>query len=86
MNRELAEKMRKAGCWIVYLGIESASQEILNKTGKRITVDQVIKAVKTLKEAGIKVLGSFILGFPEETVKTAEQTIALAKKLDLDYA
>ncbi|MEM0089778.1 MAG: radical SAM protein [Nitrososphaerota archaeon] len=86
INRELAEKMRKAGCWIVYLGIESASQEILNKTGKRITVDQVIKAVKTLKEAGIKVLGSFILGFPEETVKTAEQTIALAKKLDLDYA
>lgn len=31
-------------------------------------------------------MGSFILGFPEETIETAEQTISLAKKLDLDYA
>ncbi|MEM2816706.1 MAG: B12-binding domain-containing radical SAM protein, partial [Candidatus Bathyarchaeia archaeon] len=44
------------------------------------------RAVKTLKEAGIQILGSFILGFPEETIETAEQTIAFAKKLDLDYA
>ncbi|MEM3566843.1 MAG: radical SAM protein [Candidatus Bathyarchaeia archaeon] len=86
INRELAEKMRKAGCWIVYLGVESASQKILNVVGKRVTINQIIKAVKTLKEVGIQILGSFILGFPEETVETAEQTIAFAKKLDLDYA
>ncbi|MCL7387226.1 MAG: B12-binding domain-containing radical SAM protein [Thaumarchaeota archaeon] len=86
VNRELAEKMRRAGCWVVYLGIESASQEILDATGKRITMNQIAKAVRILKEAGIKVLGSFILGFPEETIETAEQTITLAKKLDLDYA
>jgi radical SAM superfamily enzyme YgiQ (UPF0313 family) len=86
VNRELAEKMRRAGCWVVYLGIESASQEILDATGKRITMNQIAKAVRILKEAGIQVLGSFILGFPEETIETAEQTITLAKKLDLDYA
>jgi len=80
VNRELAEKMRRAGCWVVYLGIESASQEILDATGKRITMNQIAKAVRILKEAGIQVLGSFILGFPEETIETAEQTITLAKK------
>lgn len=86
INKELAEKMRKAGCWIVYLGVESASQKILNAIGKKITISQIVRAVKTLKEAGIQILGSFILGFPEETIETAEQTIAFAKKLDLDYA
>ena len=86
INKGLAEKMRKAGCWIVYLGVESASQRILNAMGKRVTINQIIKAVKTLKGVGIQILGSFILGFPEETVETAEQTIAFAKKLDLDYA
>ncbi|MEM1563079.1 MAG: radical SAM protein [Candidatus Bathyarchaeia archaeon] len=86
INKRLAEKMRRAGCWIVYLGIESASQEILNSMGKKITISQIVKAVKTLKEAGIQILGSFILGFPEETIETAEQTITFAKKLDLDYA
>ncbi|MBS7647367.1 radical SAM protein [Candidatus Bathyarchaeota archaeon] len=86
IHRGLAEKMRKAGCWIIYLGVESASQKILNTIGKKITISQIVKAVKTLKEAGIQILGSFILGFPEETIETAEQTIAFAKKLDLDYA
>ncbi|MEM3550224.1 MAG: radical SAM protein [Candidatus Bathyarchaeia archaeon] len=86
ISKRLAEKMRKAGCWIVYLGIESASQKILNAMGKKITISQIVKAVKTLKEAEIQILGSFILGFPEETVETAKQTIAFAKKLGLDYA
>ncbi len=86
INRKLAEKMRRAGCWIVYLGIESASQKILNAMGKKITINQIVEAVKTLKDVGIQILGSFILGFPEETIETAEQTIAFAKKLDLDYA
>ncbi|MEM3153536.1 MAG: radical SAM protein, partial [Candidatus Bathyarchaeia archaeon] len=75
INKGLVEKMRKAGCWIVYLGVESASQKILNEIGKKITISQIVRAVKTLKEAGIQILGSFILGFPEETIETAEQTI-----------
>ncbi|MEM3579529.1 MAG: radical SAM protein, partial [Candidatus Bathyarchaeia archaeon] len=86
INKGLVEKMRKAGCWIMYLGIESASQKILNAIGKKITISQIVRTVKTLKEAGIQILGSFILGFPEETIETAKQTIAFAKNLDLDYA
>ena len=78
--------MRKAGCWILFLGIESASQKILDWIGKKITIEQIRKAVKTIKRAGIQVLGSFIIGFPEETVNSVRQTINFAKKLDLDYA
>jgi len=86
ITRKLAEKMRKAGCWILYLGIESGCQRILDSVGKRITIEQVKKAVKVVKDAGIQVLGSFIIGFPEDTVQTIKQTINFAKSLNLDYA
>jgi len=86
LSKELVEKMKRAGCWIIYLGIESGSQQILDAIGKRITVEQAKKAVKIVKDAGIQVLGSFIIGFLQDTVETIKETIKFAKSLNLDYA
>ena len=86
ITKKLAEKMKRAGCWILFLGIESGCQRILNMMGKRITVEQIKKAVKAIKEAKIKILGSFILGFPGETIRSISRTIKFAKSLDIDYA
>jgi radical SAM superfamily enzyme YgiQ (UPF0313 family) len=86
LSEKLVEKMKRAGCWIIFLGIESGSQRILNAMGKRITIEQVKKAVKIVKEAGIQVLGSFIIGFPEDTVETIKKTTIFVKSLNLDYA
>jgi len=86
LSKKLAEKMKKAGCWIIYLGIESGSQKILDVIGKRITLEQVRKAVKILKDSGIQVLGSFIIGFLQDTKETIKETIKFAKSLNLDYA
>jgi len=86
LSKKLAEKMKKAGCWIIYLGIESGSQKILDAIGKRITLEQVRKAVKILKDSGIQVLGSFIIGFLQDTKETIKETIKFAKSLNLDYA
>ena len=86
LSRGLVEKMRRAGCWILFLGIESGCQKILDAIGKRITVEQARKAVKIVKEAGIKVLGSFIIGFLQDTIETVKETIRFAKTLKLDYA
>jgi radical SAM superfamily enzyme YgiQ (UPF0313 family) len=54
--------------------------------GKRITIEQARKAVKIVKEAGIQVLGSFIIGFLQDTIETINETIRFAKTLNLDYA
>jgi radical SAM superfamily enzyme YgiQ (UPF0313 family) len=86
LSKRLVEKMKKAGCWILFLGIESGSQRILDTIGKRITLEQVKKAVKNLKDAGIQVLGSFIIGFLQDTTETIKETIKFAKSLNLDYA
>jgi anaerobic magnesium-protoporphyrin IX monomethyl ester cyclase len=86
LSRRLVEKMKRAGCWILFLGIESGCQKILDVIGKKITVEQARKAVKIVKGAGMKVLGSFIIGFPEDDEESVKQTINFAKSLDLDYA
>ena len=86
LSKRLVEKMKKAGCWILFLGIESGSQRILDTIGKRITLEQVKKAVKILKDAGIQVLGSFIIGFLQDTKETIKETIKFAKSLNLNYA
>jgi anaerobic magnesium-protoporphyrin IX monomethyl ester cyclase len=86
LSKRLVEKMKKAGCWVIFLGIESGCQKILDTIGKRITLEQVKNAVRILKDAGIQVLGSFIIGFLQDTKETIEETIKFAKSLKLDYA
>ena len=49
LSKRLVEKMKKAGCWVIFLGIESGCQKILDTIGKRITLEQVKKCSKDLK-------------------------------------
>ncbi|MEK6940747.1 MAG: radical SAM protein [Nanoarchaeota archaeon] len=81
---ELLKKMRKAGCYRMFFGIESGNQEVLKRIKKNITLDQVREAVKMTKDAGIEPWGSFMVGLPEETEQTMEDTIQFAKSLELD--
>lgn len=86
ISRELLQKMKRAGCFLIYYGVESGSQRILNLMRKGIRIKQAIDAVKWAKHVGIETLGSFIIGFPGETMKDIKKTIAFAKKLGIDYA
>ena len=53
---------------------------------KAFTVEQIVKAVKMTKDAGIEVHGFFILGSPPDNKEMIEQTIKFAKDLELNYA
>ena len=75
---------RKAGCHTIYLGVESGTQKVLNFINKKVTIKQAKKAIKVLKEAGLRVLASFIIGVPGETISDINKTIFFAKKLDPD--
>jgi anaerobic magnesium-protoporphyrin IX monomethyl ester cyclase len=86
VSKALLQKMKEAGCYLIFYGVESSSQRILNLIKKGVTVEQIVNAIKWTKEAGIKVLGSFMLGFPDETREEIKRTIKFAKKLQIDYA
>ena len=86
LDRELLKSLIDSGCVCLYLGVESASQATLDKIGKRITVEQAVRAFRMIRELGGFAVGSFILGFPWETVEDMKRTIEFAVKLDPDYA
>ena len=75
----------KAGCRILYFGIESANQRILDYYNKRITPEQSKTAVRTARRAGADVIvGSFIVGAPDETRKEIQNTIEFANRIPID--
>lgn len=85
MDDEMAGLMYKAGCRLVSIGVESGSQEILNKIGKRITLAEIRNTVKILKKNKIKIYNYFVIGLPWETEKTVEETINFAIELDSNF-
>ncbi len=86
IDTEMAREMRQSGCELVSIGVESGSDEILAKTGKRVSVAQARSALGVIHAAGLKSLAYFMIGLPWETEETAQQTIRLARELDSDFA
>lgn len=86
VDREFLGFLYRNGCVALYFGVESANQETLNRIGKRIAVDQIVKVFRWVKEVKGFAVGSFILGFPWETIEDMKKTIDFALKLDPDYA
>ena len=82
---ELAKLMKDAGCYSVEIGIESLNQEILDSMIKGEKVETIKKAIKILKQNGLIVEGSFLIGYYEDTKESILKTIEEAKKLDIDF-
>lgn len=85
IDREVADKMREAGCVRVFFGIESGNDSVLALMNKGITVEQAKRAVYVAKRAGIQVGAFFILGYPGESDGTVLDTVRFASSLPLDY-
>ena len=74
------EALRRAGCQIVWTGVESGSQRILDAMDKGTTVEQTREAARRLHEAGIEV-GFFLqFGYPGETRDDIEQSFQLVRQ------
>lgn len=82
---EMAEMMYKSGCRLVSIGVESGSQYMLEKMGKKITLNDVRRTVKVFKKAKIRIYNYFVIGLPWETEDTVEETIKFAIELNSDF-
>lgn len=85
LDPEMLKAMKDAGCWNVFLGIESGDQDLLNNIKKGTTLELIRRGVKWIKEADIEIRGSFMLGLPGETPEKGQKTIDFAKELNCDY-
>lgn len=84
IDTEIARLMKEAGCQRVYLGLETGSDATLRLMNKNATLEDGIKAVEHFRQAGIEVAAFFIVGYPDETTDSIEQTFKLALTLPLN--
>ncbi|MEO0136116.1 MAG: radical SAM protein [candidate division WOR-3 bacterium] len=76
----LLEMMKKAGCYLVSVGIESGSQKVLDLMRRGITVEQAQNLLELCKEIGIKVKAFFSFGHISETLADVEKTFEFIEK------
>ncbi len=79
-------RLRKAGCWMLALGIETESEDIRKDMVKRLERQKIQAAFRNMRDARIKSFAFFIFGYPGETAETMEHTIDYAIELDPDFA
>ena len=75
LSDQIIEKMSNAGCYSIFLGIESGSQRMQKVINKNIDLLKVDKVVKKLIEKNISVTLAFVFGFPEETIDDVYHTL-----------
>jgi radical SAM superfamily enzyme YgiQ (UPF0313 family) len=74
LDSDLCHEMYRAGCRDVYLGIESMSQDALDRCKKGTTVEKMIKGIQAAEQAKIRTFCLFIVGLPGDTIKDVEET------------
>lgn len=78
---KLINKMHRAGCVYVLLGVESGSEPVLEKMRKETPLDTVRKCCELLRKNKIAYFNSFIIGNVGETEEDVMKTINFAKEL-----
>jgi anaerobic magnesium-protoporphyrin IX monomethyl ester cyclase len=79
---DMVRIMARAGFTWTFVGFESGSQEVLDEYGKKAVVKDALRAMRILKQNGVGVTGSFILGAPAETKDMMKETVRFAKALN----
>jgi len=86
IDEKFLEKMKAAGCDYIALGVESGDQEMLDSIPKRITLDQIRRAVKLTKDWGMTVTCFFMFGLIGDTLESMQHTLDFAIELNPDIA
>ena len=77
-SEDIVKKLKQAGCWIVYMGIETGNEKMRNCLLKKgVTNEQLIKSAKLFKKYHLMVFTCNMLGLPDETLESALETLKI---------
>ena len=85
ITEDLLGALKKAGCYRIHYGVESAVQRSLDYLEKGINLDLVRRVFRQTHEAGIGTYAYMMIGIPGETREEMEQTFDFAIELNPDY-
>jgi len=85
---ELLELCARSGCKWLFIGIESINTQNIREVGKaRVNrVDEYQSSIKTIQDAGINVLGSFIFGLDHDDKTVFDNTVQFCEEVRLAAA
>ena len=87
IDDSLAKLLKNAGVKLVYVGIESADEDVRHNSKRQSEAnDAQIQKINFLESIGIKVKAMYILGLPTDSKKTFSKTLEYAKKVNSSYA
>ncbi|WP_417796285.1 B12-binding domain-containing radical SAM protein [Terasakiella pusilla] len=78
--------MRDAGIQWLALGIESGSKHVRDGAEKALKHDDIVRVVHSIQRAGIRVIGNYIFGLPDDDLDTMQETLDLAMELNCEFA
>lgn len=84
VDKKLLRAMKKSGCQMVAIGVESANQDVLDQMKKGETVEIMRKAIKEAKTVGLRVKAFFIVGGPGDSLEKTKKSIQFFKEAKVD--
>lgn len=78
INDQILSMLKSYGMGVIELGVQSANDDVLHKSNRGHTFDDVINAVNLIKQYGIDVGLQMMTGLPGDTKQTSIET---AKKI-----
>ena len=78
--------MREAGCIAMFMGVESADQQVLDEVNKNTSIAKIRSAFELSKKEKMRTIASVVLGMPGDTKESIKRTVKFVKELNPSYA
>lgn len=87
LNEGLLIRLKDAGCYKIHLGVETCTDEGLERLKKGITVEQIKQVFRWTRDIGIHTVAYFMIGCPhEKNRKDVLKTVSFSKEIDPDFS
>lgn len=84
LDMDLLILMKKAGCWMISLGIETGDPDLLAQHRQNPDLNMMKEKIKLIKKAGIRVKGLLMMGLPGETEPSIRKSQDYVYSLPID--
>jgi anaerobic magnesium-protoporphyrin IX monomethyl ester cyclase len=84
VDPELLGLMKRAGCWMISLGIETGDPDLLAQHRQNADLELMSRTIRAVHKAGIRVKGLFMIGLPGETEQSFRRTMDYVFSLPID--
>lgn len=86
VDSEVIKLMKKAGCFMLMMGVETSAEKILRKHRRTVNTKNTRRAFEICREEGLPSMAHVLFGFSGETPEMSKETIKYVNNLPCLYA